>query len=287
MIDALKQIRGLALEVRNYYLRVVEQKLRSSLQKDGATQTDLAFMLGTSLSRLSAALTSLGTKSALAKVKSKPDWPDALKVELGNCRQRLSSALDRISARLKKEFAVAVDSGEVDPEDWTREARARRQGVWLDAPSPPAERSDLTRSLRLESRSEAWVEFCAAQEQMNALVNRAVHLSRHYAQPPAGCEGPEKSSARSSRADEAPESFVPTEFQQKILTLLDGKALRSEPLAKACGCEKSRLYKPSGALKELRSHRRIDLHRRLGYFRPDAPPQELRGKLTIDQKVTN
>ncbi|MCC6492157.1 MAG: hypothetical protein IT424_03955 [Pirellulales bacterium] len=69
--------------------------------------------------------------------------------------------------------------------------------------------------------------------------------------------------------------FVPNTFQAAILAALEGRALTKEQLAgEVCGGEGSRLYR-SGGIKELMECNppRVLNKRRLGYYRPDAPPE--------------
>lgn len=67
--------------------------------------------------------------------------------------------------------------------------------------------------------------------------------------------------------------FVPSPFQKAILEALEGKALRTDALGAAVG-DRGRLYKTNG-LKELLERGIVEHHKRLGYYRPDAPPPEL------------
>jgi hypothetical protein len=76
----------------------------------------------------------------------------------------------------------------------------------------------------------------------------------------------------------APEPFVPTPLQKKILEALDGRALRSEPLANEIKTDKRKLYRQGknlGPLDELEKYGLVTKHRRLGYYRPDRPPPGL------------
>jgi hypothetical protein len=68
--------------------------------------------------------------------------------------------------------------------------------------------------------------------------------------------------------------FIPGPFQQGILDALDGRAMRTDALARAVDCDRRRLFKPGG-LPELRDHGLADHHHRPGYYRPDAPPPKL------------
>ncbi len=67
--------------------------------------------------------------------------------------------------------------------------------------------------------------------------------------------------------------FVPNVFQRRILTALDGKALKLAALG-AVVMDRPRLTKPHG-LQELIEQGLVEQHPRLGYYRPDALPAEL------------
>lgn len=68
------------------------------------------------------------------------------------------------------------------------------------------------------------------------------------------------------------EQFIPTPFQQSILDSLDGKALRTDALG--AKTNRNQLFKTNG-LKELIEQGLVKHHKRIGYYRPDAPPPEL------------
>lgn len=78
---------------------------------------------------------------------------------------------------------------------------------------------------------------------------------------------------------EEPPTFVPNAMQGDILAVLDGKAMRTDALAHAVGVNRSSLFrKPNGGMDELKREGYIDIHPRLGYYRLDAPPEELLGE---------
>lgn len=78
-------------------------------------------------------------------------------------------------------------------------------------------------------------------------------------------------------AAEAPEPvWVPSAFQKAILAALAGKALKMTLLGAAVA--DARRLKDSRALPELVERGLVELHPRLGYYRPDAPPPELAGE---------
>ncbi len=80
--------------------------------------------------------------------------------------------------------------------------------------------------------------------------------------------------SRETRLDTSPAAFVPNQFQESILGALEGKALRADALGHIVG-DRSRLYRKPGGLQELRDQGYVSHHPRLGYYRPDAPPEEL------------
>jgi hypothetical protein len=69
--------------------------------------------------------------------------------------------------------------------------------------------------------------------------------------------------------------FVPTPFQKGILQALDGQARRTDDLAHKVGSRRKLFIHPGG-LRELQDQGLVGHHKRLGYYRPDAPPSELK-----------
>jgi hypothetical protein len=70
-----------------------------------------------------------------------------------------------------------------------------------------------------------------------------------------------------------PVVFIFTPLQEDIWSALDGKAMNKEELAKkVCGGEGSRLYKKNG-IKEMQEVGLVSHKHRVGYFRPDSPPE--------------
>jgi hypothetical protein len=70
-------------------------------------------------------------------------------------------------------------------------------------------------------------------------------------------------------------TFVPNAFQRGILASLEGKALRTDALGHAVR-GRSRLFNDPGGLPELQDQGLVCHHRRVGYYRPDAPPEHLK-----------
>ncbi len=67
-----------------------------------------------------------------------------------------------------------------------------------------------------------------------------------------------------------------TEVAPPILAALDGRAMRTDALAHAVGVGRGSLFrKPTGGIDELKREGYVASHPRLGFFRPDAPPEEL------------
>lgn len=75
-------------------------------------------------------------------------------------------------------------------------------------------------------------------------------------------------------AEKYDEVFIPNAFQEAILEALEGKALRTDALGAAAG-DRSRLFRNPGGLKELQEQGLVKHNRRAGFYRPDAPPDEL------------
>jgi hypothetical protein len=75
--------------------------------------------------------------------------------------------------------------------------------------------------------------------------------------------------------DQVPaEAWVPTAMQKGILRALEGKALRTDALATAVGCDRRRLYE-TGGIKELQERDLVGHHERLGHYSTANPPPEL------------
>lgn len=77
-------------------------------------------------------------------------------------------------------------------------------------------------------------------------------------------------------ASPSAEPLVLDARQKRILEVLAGKALRAQAIADACGFEKNKLYQKradgSQPLSELVDHRLVIKDRKVGFYRPDAPP---------------
>jgi hypothetical protein len=74
---------------------------------------------------------------------------------------------------------------------------------------------------------------------------------------------------------EAPQPFVCSPLQKGIMDALDGCGLNKTKLADlVCGGDGSRLYKTNG-IKELKELGLVVHKRGVGYYRPDAPPEDL------------
>lgn len=77
----------------------------------------------------------------------------------------------------------------------------------------------------------------------------------------------------------APDAWEPSEYQAAILQALDFRALRSDALVTELdrmgeNGDRTRLWKARG-IKELVDRGLVKNDRRVGYYRPDAPPEEL------------
>jgi hypothetical protein len=68
--------------------------------------------------------------------------------------------------------------------------------------------------------------------------------------------------------------WIPTATQQTILDALEGRGLRTDDLAHAVG-SRSQLYRRPGGLPELQDRGIVKHHPKVGFYRPDAPPEVL------------
>jgi hypothetical protein len=76
--------------------------------------------------------------------------------------------------------------------------------------------------------------------------------------------------------------FIPTPLQKAILAALAGQALNKQALADLiCKGEGTVLYR-EGGIKELRALGLVEHKRRIGFFRPDAPPE---GAIMPDETI--
>ena len=70
-------------------------------------------------------------------------------------------------------------------------------------------------------------------------------------------------------------TFIPNSLQQAVLDALDGKGLRTDALLNKIDSSRRQLFKVPGGLPELQEEGLVDHHRRVGFYRPDAPPPEV------------
>lgn len=68
--------------------------------------------------------------------------------------------------------------------------------------------------------------------------------------------------------------FVPTPFQADVLSALKNRSMRTDALAHKLDCGRSRLFADPGGLPELQEQGLVAHHKRIGYYRPDAPPPD-------------
>jgi hypothetical protein len=69
--------------------------------------------------------------------------------------------------------------------------------------------------------------------------------------------------------------FIPNAVQDAVLGALDGRALRTDALAREAKVERSQMFKKPGGLAELTENGLLERHPRMGYYRPDSPPPKL------------
>lgn len=105
----------------------------------------------------------------------------------------------------------------------------------------------------------------ASDSDLGAVVRSLIRANRELADALEKVVGPADLSA----------AFVPTDNQQAILAALKGKALRTDAIANKVTCNRRSLFKDPGGLPELIEEGLVSHHRRVGYYRPDAPPPDL------------
>jgi hypothetical protein len=111
-------------------------------------------------------------------------------------------------------------------------------------------------------------------------VRILLQSGRHISHPIACLPPPAARDGLSRVEDQETEQsvpWVPTAFQAAILDALEGRALRADALGAEVG-DRSRLYRHPGGIRELRDRGLVMHHPRRGYYRPDAPPEEMRGE---------
>jgi hypothetical protein len=142
-------------------------------------------------------------------------------------------------------------------------------GPFLRLPHPP--RPDKVTNvpttpelLRLVS---AWAAAQLPGERVECVAVRFVGLRRPLVMPiPAVSLTP------------AAPPFEPYEMQDAILEALDGKALRTDELAKVAGYERRKLFKKPGGLAQLQEQGLVVNDPARGYYRPDAMPTSGEGE---------
>ena len=68
--------------------------------------------------------------------------------------------------------------------------------------------------------------------------------------------------------------FIPTPLQKAILAALAGQALKKQALADLISKGEGTVLYREGGIKELRALGLVEHKRRIGFFRPDAPPED-------------
>ncbi len=90
--------------------------------------------------------------------------------------------------------------------------------------------------------------------------------------------------AKTNPAPSSTKPFIPTQFQERILRVLDAKALTARGLAAALRCDMKQLYR--SGLNELKREGKVLNNRRVGgYYRPDAPPERYAQLLSAENKA--
>jgi hypothetical protein len=97
--------------------------------------------------------------------------------------------------------------------------------------------------------------------------------SRPPAAPDPAADGAPSDPVASPATRPPSSPFLPSPYQRRILALLDRRALKTDTLQAKMKTDRKSLYKRG--LNELMANGLVQNNRRVGYFRPDAPPPEL------------
>lgn len=90
--------------------------------------------------------------------------------------------------------------------------------------------------------------------------------------PPEPPEPPAPASAEPKPPTPPEPEWEPTDYQCRILEALEFRALRTDALVAEIGGDRRRLWK-AGGVEELKERGLVRLDKRVGYFRPDCPPE--------------
>ena len=69
--------------------------------------------------------------------------------------------------------------------------------------------------------------------------------------------------------------FIPNPLQEAILAALRGKAMRTDALINKTDSSRRQIFKNPGGIPELQEEGLVAHHPRVGYYRPDDPPQNV------------
>jgi hypothetical protein len=148
----------------------------------------------------------------------------------------------------------------------------RASGVGTERCAVSAKRGHASRAALIEAARALALKLYGPAEQLTRITIRLRSGIRIRVDVPAGPQ-PEPPPGQPAPAPAG--RFVPTPFQKGILQALTGQALRTDDLAHKVG-NRRKLFTHPGGLRELQEHGLVAHHKRLGYFRPDAPPAALR-----------
>ena len=167
------------------------------------------------------------------------------------------------------DLAIAADLAVENPAeyirikwDWESSEDERRR---LDSDNSLARANALSENLIYEIQK-------LRQTTAAAEVDADTETAEDREDLPVVTDGPPEPSSGSPPAASGP--FIPTPLQKAILAALAGQVLEKQALADLiCKGEGTVLYR-EGGIKELRALGLVEHKRRIGYFRPDAPPED-------------
>jgi hypothetical protein len=142
---------------------------------------------------------------------------------------------------------------------------------------------ELSDTCRLDAFPEASqsdfrpVDESFVMDALHQVLARALNANAIYSPEARAVRGSRSTGVESTIGSAG--SLILDARQERILEVLEGKALRAQTLADACGFEKNKLYQKrangSQPLPELVEHGLVIKDRKVGFYRPDAPPQNV------------
>ncbi len=182
------------------------------------------------------------------------------------------------------DMACVADLVVDDPAQYIR---LKREWEWFREEELQQDRDDVL--VRANNVSEnlieeihEWRATTAATELEEMSTSHPNTIQEENTEPQEGGNDSGPASASEEDGRGADVIFIPTPLQKAILAALAGQALKKQALADLiCKGEGTVLYR-EGGIKELRAMGLVEHKSRIGFFRPDAPPE---GAIMPDETV--